>query len=325
MKRVYAWDTSLAAEHHFRISMPFPLLDTTRFHAEHGAPFPGLHEWDVVMAQRLAGYAPFWLDLCANPNVLTIYDMDDDLLCIDPQNTIPYQVFHHLEDDTRRNVLAADIVTVSSPGLYERYKKIHPNVVLLPICIPDDMVQPDEDVPVTKELVVGWAGSMHKRQDWEPDDLAGKLAVYASAHPEARFHTMGADYTRGMLGDRLSSVGFGLIGDYYKNIRFSVGLAPLMDSEFNRGKCRTKLIEYGAWGIPTIASAVGEYTSWIDHGENGYLVRNPDDWFMYLEVLSNDNVRHSMGRAAHAKAKEAVISKHIHKWENVFEGRVDAP
>ncbi len=187
------------------------------------------------------------------------------------------------------------------------------------------MIKPDDEVPVIKELVIGWAGSMHKRQDWEPDDLAGRLAAYSAGHPEARFVTMGADYTRGLLGHRLTSVGFGVIGDYYSNINFSVGLAPLLDSEFNRGKCRTKLIEYGAWGIPTIASAVGEYTSWINDGENGYLVRKPDDWFVYLEMLSHDEVRHEMGRAAHRKTKEAVISKHIHKWERVFEGHVDAP
>lgn len=323
MKRVLAWETSYAAEHHFRIGMPFPLLDKTRFEtAQTSTPDIAAHGYDVVFAQRLAGYHPLWHALCADPNVLTIYDMDDDLLCIDPENTIPYHVFHPLEAATRENVLAADIVTVSSPGLLERYQKIHSNVVLLPICIPDAMPKPDDEVPVTKELVVGWAGSMHKRQDWEPYDLAMKLWLFAQEAPEAWFMTMGADYTHGLLGPRLQSIGFGVIGDYYDNIRFSVGLAPLKDSEFNRGKCRTKLIEYGAWGIPTIASAIGEYAEWITHGENGFLVRHPDDWLACLRLLRDEDLRRDMGRAAHAKAKEAVISRHIHKWEDVFEGKV---
>lgn len=323
MKRVLAWETSYAAEHHFRIGMPFPLLDKTRFEtAQTSTPDFSAHGYDVVFAQRLAGPAPLWHELCANPDVLTVYDMDDDLLCIDPENTIPYHVFHHLEPETRRNVLAADIVTVSSPGLLERYRKIHPRVALLPICIPDEMVKPDDQVPMTKDLVVGWAGSMHKRQDWEPNDLATKLWLFAQEAPEARFMTIGADYTHGMLGHRLTSVGFGVVGDYYSNIWFSVGLAPLKDSEFNRGKCRTKLIEYGAWGIPTIASAIGEYTDWIEHGKNGFLVQHPDDWLAAMRALRDDDLRHAMGRAAHAKTKEAVISKHVHKWEDVFEGKV---
>jgi hypothetical protein len=320
MRRVYAWETSHAAEHHFRIGMPFPLLDSSRFETARGGPAPELHDYDVVFAQRLAGYAPLWHELCADPNVLTVYDMDDDLLCVDPQNAFCYNIFHPLEPETRRNVLAADIVTVSSPGLLARFKEIHPNVVLLPICVPDDMVAlPQVNL---SELVIGWAGSMHKRQDWEANDMAGVLARFAVSQPDARFHMLGADYTNSLLGIRAQFTGFGLIGDYYNNIPFTVGLAPLMPSHFNDGKCHTKLIEYGARGIPTIASPIGQYTEWVIHGVNGMLARDPDDWTRCLNYLTDADARIAMGKAAHDTTCEWVISKHIHKWEQVFEGIV---
>lgn len=319
MRRVYAWETSHAAEHHFRIGMPFPQLDATRFETARGGSDPSLHDYDVVFAQRLAGYAPMWHELCADPNVLTVYDMDDDLLCVDPQNAFCYSIFHPLEPETRRNVLAADIVTVSSPGLYKRFKEIHPNVVVLPICIPDEMpLMPHVD---HSALVVGWAGSMHKRQDWEYVDMAGQLAVFAAERPDAHFTFVGADYTNGRLGHRATMYPFGLIGDYYNNIPFTVGLAPLMASHFNDGKTHTKLIEYGARGIPTIASPIGQYTDWIDHGVNGMLV-DGNNWVECMRHLADPDVRTAMGKAAYTTACDWVISKHIHKWEQVFEGIV---
>lgn len=316
---VYAWETSLAAEHHFRIGMPFPQLDPARFTTARGGPGPELHDYDVVFAQRLAGHSPEWLALCADPNVLTIYDMDDDLLCVDPENAFCYNIFHPLEEGTRANVLAADVVTVSSPGLLERYSKIHPHVVMLPICIPDWMLL--DPIP-ERDLIVGWAGSMFKSQDWGAPGFRDGLVQYSRLRPDVHFEVRGADYVKGMLGAQCTIQPFVGIHEYYKNINFSVGLAPLFHSEFNLGKCHTKLIEYGSRGVPTIASAVGQYTEWIEHGVNGFLVEKPEDWLTYLLELSNYQLRASMSKAAYETASQWTMSKHIHTWEEVFEGKI---
>lgn len=317
--RVFGWQTSTAGEFDFRIGRPFPLLDPTRFEATWGAPGRDIHDYDVVFAHRLAGPAPLWHELCADPDVLAVYDMDDDLLCVDAANTAPYRIFHPLEAQTRRNVEAADVVTVSSPGLLARYSKIHPHVVLLPICIPDDM--PDWPVPDRDGLTVGWAGSMHKRQDWP--GLAIELARFSRLVPSARFRMYGADYTNGLLGDRCEFVPFTPdVTGFWRSLSFDIGLAPLTDTPFNRGKCHTKLIEYGARGIPTIASAIGQNTEWIDHGVNGFLVHDRSEWVPYLLALTDDGIRAAMAKAAHETAQQWTFSRHIHLWEDVFSGAI---
>ena len=319
MIRVFGWQTSTAAEHDFRIGLPFPLLDPTRFEATVGAPGQDIRDYDVVFAHRLAGPSPLWRDLCADPNVLAIYDMDDDLLCVDPENASCYRIFHPLEAETRRNVEAADIVTVSGPVLAERYRAINPNVVVLPQVIPDGM--PDWPILVDEgPLTVGWAGSLHKRQDWP--GLAEALANYARLVPEARFRMYGGDYTRGILGDRCDAVPFTDPMTYWQNLRFDIGIAPLTDTTFNQGKTVTKLIEYGARGIPTIASAVGQYATWIDHGVNGFLVESPDEWVPYLLALTDDGTRTAMAEQAWKSSREWTVSRHVDKWESVFEGSV---
>jgi glycosyltransferase involved in cell wall biosynthesis len=318
--RVFGWQTSTAAEHDFRIGLPFPLLDPTRFETAVGTPGSDIFEYDVVFAHRLAGRSDLWRHLCANyPDVLCVYDMDDDLLAVDPENTTCYRIFHPLAQETRRNVEAADIVTVSSPVLAERYEKINPNVVVLPQVIPDGMCdwpRPAEDRPLT----VGWAGSMHKQQDWP--GIAEALQRFARIQPDVRFRMYGGDYTRGLLAGRCEFVPFTDPLTYWRSLAFDIGIAPLVDTPFNRGKTTTKLLEYGAAGIPTVASAIGQYVEWIDEGVNGWLVRDPSEWLPYLIALTDDQHRHALGDAARDKARESEVSKHVHRWESVFEGKV---
>lgn len=325
MIRVFGWQTSAAAEHDFRIGLPFPQLSSKRFVADVGVPGqPGvppddLATYDVVFAHRLAGRSDLWHRLCADPDVLCVYDMDDDLLSVDPANTIPYRIFAPLAEETYRNVEAADVVTVSSPALAERYARINPRVAVLPQVIPDGMCdwpRQAEDRPLT----VGWAGSMHKRQDWP--GIARALAEFGRLVPAARFRMYGADYTGGLLGDRVDRVPFTDPATYWRTLAFDIGIAPLVDTPFNQGKTTTKLLEYGAAGIPTVAAAVGQYMDWVEPGVNGYLVDDPSEWVPYLLALVDDEHRHAAGAAARDKARESEVSRQIHHWEAVFEGRL---
>lgn len=78
--------------------------------------------------------------------------------------------------------------------------------------------------------------------------------------------------------------------------KFSVGIMPLVDSPFNRGKCGFKLIQYHGCALPVIASPVGINNNIITHGANGFLAKTGDDWYKYLEILyGNRSLCQSMG------------------------------
>ena len=72
----------------------------------------------------------------------------------------------------------------------------------------------------------------------------------------------------------------------FKNIH--LGIAPLLDSEFNRCKSAVKYFDYCSMGVPTIASSVGEYVDFIEDGINGYLVKEESDWYEKLNKAFND-------------------------------------
>ena len=82
---------------------------------------------------------------------------------------------------------------------------------------------------------------------------------------------------------------------------FSIGIMPLAESPWERGKCGYKIIQYMACGLPVVASPVGVNKQIIQHGLNGYLARDEQEWTQSLRRLIGDaNLRQNMGRAGRA-------------------------
>ena len=77
-----------------------------------------------------------------------------------------------------------------------------------------------------------------------------------------------------------------------------VGIMPLPDRSFERGKCGLKLLQYMAAWKPTVASPVGVNTTIVENGVSGFLADNPADWLAALRRLRDDAaLRRSMGEA----------------------------
>lgn len=85
----------------------------------------------------------------------------------------------------------------------------------------------------------------------------------------------------------------------------SIGIMPLVDSPFERGKCGLKLLQYMAAGLPVIASPVGVNSDIVEHGVNGFLAETPDDWDRAIQLLSgNAQMRAGFGQAGRLKVEQ---------------------
>jgi glycosyltransferase involved in cell wall biosynthesis len=83
-----------------------------------------------------------------------------------------------------------------------------------------------------------------------------------------------------------------------------VGIMPLNDSPWERGKCGYKLIQYMACGLPVIASSVGVNKEIVDHDVNGFLADTSQQWDAALHsLLMNVSLRKSMGIAGRQKVE----------------------
>jgi glycosyltransferase involved in cell wall biosynthesis len=85
---------------------------------------------------------------------------------------------------------------------------------------------------------------------------------------------------------------------------FDVGIMPLYDGPWERGKCGLKLINYMAAGLPVIASPVGVNQSIVEHGVTGFLADTTEAWIAALRALQQDGSQCTvMGAAGRAKVE----------------------
>jgi len=85
---------------------------------------------------------------------------------------------------------------------------------------------------------------------------------------------------------------------------FDVGIMPLKDGLWERGKCGYKLIQYMACSCPVVASPVGINCQIVDHGVNGFIASTTEEWSCALSALrSNNEMRNAFGKAAREKVE----------------------
>ena len=79
---------------------------------------------------------------------------------------------------------------------------------------------------------------------------------------------------------------------------FDIGIMPLFDTAFARGKCGLKLLQYMSCGVPCIASPVGVNRDIIHSGDNGLLAADPAAWHdCLLQLLTDEALRQRLGAA----------------------------
>jgi glycosyltransferase involved in cell wall biosynthesis len=83
-----------------------------------------------------------------------------------------------------------------------------------------------------------------------------------------------------------------------------IGVMPLDDSPWARGKCGYKLLQYMACGLPVVASPVGVNSQIVEHGVNGFLAETDAEWAAALDTLIGDPaLRRQMGMAGRKKVE----------------------
>ena len=84
-----------------------------------------------------------------------------------------------------------------------------------------------------------------------------------------------------------------------------IGLMPLPDTPWTRGKCGAKALEYMALGVPSIASPVGVMPQILEHGRSGLLAGDPAQWRLYLDrLVADSSLRRRLGDAGRRRVAD---------------------
>ena len=103
---------------------------------------------------------------------------------------------------------------------------------------------------------------------------------------------------------------------------FDIGVMPLFDDDWAKGKCAFKIIQYMAVGIPTVASRVGMNIEVIEDGKDGFLVSNKEEWIDKLSLLIENRVlRENMGKSSRIKVENLYsVEVNKQKYLDILEG-----
>ena len=147
--------------------------------------------------------------------------------------------------------------------------------------------------------VVGWIGSSVNH--FYLDNLSGVMRGLSGEFPGLRLLVV-SDKEYRMDGVEVENSRWSEGSEIDDLLRMDVGLMPLADDDWTRGKCAFKAIQYMACGIPSVCSPVGANIELVEDGVDGFLPKDESGWFDALAaLLSSPEKRAGMGRAAYGK------------------------
>jgi glycosyltransferase involved in cell wall biosynthesis len=107
----------------------------------------------------------------------------------------------------------------------------------------------------------------------------------------------GAGESLEIPGITIEQPGWTINGEVNLFATCDVGVYPLADDEWARGKCGFKAIEFMACGVPVVASAVGVNREIVEDGVNGFLAHSDDEWVeKLLRLLGDSALRRQFGQ-----------------------------
>lgn len=302
----------------YRILMPFEQMQAAGMNVTtHCGWTEDCRDYKVIVGQRVSRYEalPLWRRLSLQHRL--VFETDDDVWAIDPTN-FAAKLAHDAAtvESTELAIKYAHAVTVSTEPLAEVVRRFNDNVFVLPNHINAAMLEMRR--PKRPAITVGWAGGDSHLRDLAM--VAPRLRRFFERNPHVDFHTIGTDYRTAMKLPGRHTEWNQDIWAYYQTIDFDIGLAPLIDSVFNRSKSAIKAMEYAALGIPVIASNVEPYREFVVDGETGYLVGDNHLWSKRLYELVNDEaMRTEMGLKAKARAAQWTIEDGYERWVRAYQ------
>jgi len=232
-----------------------------------------------------------------------IYNFDDAIMYSD-KNPERYSRSHFVP--FRRTIKLADLVITGSSYLAEHAQRFNPNVEVLPIGLKVSDYRHDCPAKADDKIRLVWIGSQSTL----------KYLREIKSIPEE-------------IGARFDNVIMRIICDDFLELEnmpiekrlwsrdtrgidlatSDIGLAPLPDNQFTRGKCSFKVLEYSAASLPVIASPVGTNSEYIRDNITGFLVTDTRQWVDRItQLIENPELRKKMGQEGLAFAQKFDLS-----------------
>ena len=254
-----------------------------------------LRGYDAVLVHRAAALAgPALIERLAARTRPLIFDFDDAIYRLHSSDANRWTSRLKFPGKTATLCRVSRHVVAGNDYLGEYARRFNANVTVIPSSIDTDSYRPRTRSSRDGRLLMGWMGSSTSQTYLEMfapvlkrvlDGQPLELLVVSDREPVLpgvphRWRAWSRERETADLEE------------------FDIGIMPMPDDEWARGKCSMKALQYMGMGVPAVCSAVGANKEVVEHGRNGFLAETPDDWRTAIETLIRDPaLRQRMGEA----------------------------
>jgi glycosyltransferase involved in cell wall biosynthesis len=226
-----------------------------------------------------------WLEREMLPGHLTLepylhrpllFDMDDAIWLMSPGH-----------DHAVRATAGRSACVIAGNDFLADYMSPHADrVEIIPTAVDIERFSPKERSG--GGFVVGWTGSATTYGYLEA--IAPALGRFLDTMADAKLVVMANHFRAlpGVAAERVEFVEWSPANEASVVAGFDVGLMPLPDSDWARGKCAFKMLQYLACGVPAVVSPVGMNAQVLAMGEVGLAASSEDEWVEALVTLARD-------------------------------------
>jgi glycosyltransferase involved in cell wall biosynthesis len=245
---------------------------------------------------------PLWILALLKVNrIRIVYDFDDAVMFKNSLSKNPYSLRRKMS--FKRIMRFSDLVIAGNTFLRQEAERYNSNVHVLPTPI-DGRRYYQRPIPSGNQVVLGWIGdhgSVHYMESYkEVWEEIGKrfnnvsLTIICDTFIETR-HI------------KVNKVHWSLETEVDELSKIDIGLMPLFDDPWSRGKCGFKILQYLGMGIPCVCTPVGVNRDIVQDGVEGFWANTKDDWIEKVSILVKDrDLRRRMGE----KGREKVVANY---------------
>ena len=233
-----------------------------------------------------------------------VYDVDD-AIWLDDRKEAQGHSLARLKGSARKAAWLAEraqTVTAGNSVLAEWLSRFSRSVVIIPSLVETRRI-PARRHEESEEIVIGWIGSRTTAPYL--DAVRGALAVAARALTPARLRlvVVGGE-PEAFPGVALETHRWSEAAELAALQRMDIGIMPLPDNQWTRGKCGYKAIQYMAAGVPVIADDVGITKALLGGESAGIVPHGSRGWAdAVVELASSLHARQALGSAGRRRAE----------------------
>ncbi len=265
------------------------------------------NNFDIIFVQREAFMtgSTFFEKRFAGSKAKLVYDFDDSIWIMDTSDANKKWEWMKSTKKTGEIISVSDMVFAGNKYLLDYAQKFNNNVKIIHTTIDTVIFQRGQAYKNNEKICIGWSGSITTIKHFqEASNILKKIKQKYG--DKVYFKVMGDDtYENKELNIKgipwTSATEIDIISS------FDIGIMPLPDDQWVKGKCGLKGLSYMALEVPTIMSAVGVNPEIISDGENGFLAATEEEWINKISLLIESfDLRKKLG----ANGRKTVVDRY---------------